>query len=148
MDADSASTPAALRRLVGLRYALATLVAVSVLSVRLIFDTPVSWLPVGFAFVALLFVNGLLQWRISRRQTVSEGELFANFGLEVLALTALLVFVGGSTSPLVSLYLLPLTMAANLLARRHTWALAALTAFCYSLLFAIGGQGGARAWRQ
>jgi len=41
-------------------------------------------------------------------------------------------------SPLVSLYLLPLTMATNLLTRRHPWALAFLTAACYSQLLATG----------
>src|SRR5262249_9207442 len=45
-----------------------------------------------------------------------------------------LYFVGGSTSPFVSLYLLPLTVAANLLTRRHTWALTLFTAVCYSML--------------
>jgi two-component system sensor histidine kinase RegB len=139
---DSAGTPAALRRLVGFRLAVAALVLVSVIGVRLHFDIPVRWVPVGGAFVALLAVNGMLRWRILRNQTASERELFANFGLEVLALTFLLAFVGGSTSPLVSLYLLPLTMAANLLARRHTWTLAALTAVCYSLLFAFGDDAG------
>ena len=141
-DVDSSLTPAALQRLVGFRFAVAALVLVSVVGIRLFFDVPVRWAPVGVAFVALLAVNGMLQWRIVRRQSVSERELFVNFGLEVLALTALLVFVGGSTSPLVSLYLLPLTMAANLLARRHTWALAAMTAVCYSFLFAAGDVAG------
>jgi len=139
---DSVGTPAALRRLVGFRFAVAALVTVSVAGIRLIFDVPVRWLPVGGALVALLAVNGMLQWRIAQQRSVSERELFVNFGMEVLALTALLVFVGGSTSPLVSLYLLPLTMAANLLARRHTWMLAALTAACYTLLFGIGDEVG------
>lgn len=137
---DPAGSRTALRRLVGFRFAVAGLVLVSVLGVRVFFDIAINWLPVGAGLFALLVVNGMLRWRIAGRRTVSEVELFANFVLEVLALTAILAFVGGSTSPLVSLYLLPLTMAANLLNRRHTWALAALTAVCYSLLFAVGGD--------
>jgi two-component system sensor histidine kinase RegB len=132
---DPARSPGELRRLVGLRYALAALVAVSILSIRLIFDTPVRWMPVAAGFSALLIVNGALHWYITSGRSVHERGLFANFVLEVAALTALLYFMGGATSPLVSLYLLPLTMAANLLARRHTWALAGLTALCYSVLF-------------
>jgi two-component system, sensor histidine kinase RegB len=137
---ESVGTPTALRRLVGFRYAFAALALASVAGVQLAFAVPVRWVPVAAALVALLAVNGLLQWRVIRQQTVSEHSLFINFGLEVFALTALLVFVGGSTSPLVSLYLLPLTMAAQLLARRHTWILAGLTAICYTLLFVLGGE--------
>lgn len=139
--ADAARAPAALRRLIGLRYAVAALVAVSVLGLHFAFAVPVRWSPVAAAFVALLLVNAVLQWRIARRRTVSESGLFANFGFEVAALTALLSVVGGATNPLVSLYLLPITMAAYLLTRRHTWTLAALTAACYSLLFIVGDPG-------
>lgn len=141
-DEASAETHAALRRLVGFRVAVAGLVLVSVLGIRLCFDITIRWVPVGVAFAALLVVNGMLHWRISGRQVVAEPELFANLVLEVLALTAILALVGGSTSPLASLYLLPLTVAANLLNRRHTWALAALTTLCYSLLFALGSDAG------
>ena len=139
--ADPARTPAALRRLIAFRYAIAALVGISVVSVHAIFDMRVRWMPAAGAFVLLLVVNGVLQWRVAKRRVVSEGELFANFAFEVPALTCLLFFVGGATSPLVSVYLLPLTMAAQLLARRHTWALAALTAIGYSLLF-VAGRGG------
>ncbi len=83
---------------------------------------------------ALLLVNSVVHWQIATGRPVSEGQLFANFAAEVLALTSLLYFAGGSTNPLVSLYLLPLTVAANLLARRHTWSLTLLTVVCYSLL--------------
>ncbi|MDP1634341.1 MAG: ATP-binding protein, partial [Gallionellaceae bacterium] len=52
----------------------------------------------------------------------------------VLVLTVLLYYGGGSTNPFVSLYLLPLVIAAATLTRRHTWGMAALTLACYSLL--------------
>lgn len=134
---EPAFTPGELRRLVGLRYAVALLVAVSILGIRYFFETPIRWGPVAAGLAALLLVNGTLHWLVRTRPTVHERTLFANVVLEVVALTAILYFVGGSMSPLVSLYLLPLTMAANLLARRHTWALALLTALCYSALFFI-----------
>jgi len=52
----------------------------------------------------------------------------------VLALSVLLYYAGGSTNPFVSLYLLPLVIAAATLPSRFTWAMAALTTACYSLL--------------
>ena len=119
---DSSSAPSALRRLIGFRYAVAVLVAASVLSLHFIFDTLIPWTPVIAGFAALVLVDVALHWYVSARGTVGEKALLANFVLEIAALTSILYFVGGSTSPLVSLYLLPLTMAANLLTRRRDGA--------------------------
>ena len=46
----------------------------------------------------------------------------------------MLYYGGGSTNPFISLYLLPLVIAAATLPPRYTWGMAALTAACYSLL--------------
>jgi two-component system sensor histidine kinase RegB len=132
-----APTPDALRRLIGLRYVVVALLAIAVLIVPVVAGTPVPWVPVSAGLTALLLVNAVVHRRVSTRQPVSEQELFASFVVEVLALTGLLYFVGGSTSPLVSLYLLPLTVAANLLRRRHTWILTLLAALCYSVLLVL-----------
>ncbi|MFO1312929.1 MAG: ATP-binding protein [Burkholderiales bacterium] len=137
-SSDALDAPAALRRLVGFRYAIVLLVAIAIVGLRIAFDTEVPWVRVALALAGLAGVNAILHWRIARRGGVSEPGLLANFVLEVAALTALLYFVGGATSPLVSVYLLPLTMAANLLTRRDTWILAVLTAGCYSLLLFAG----------
>ncbi len=134
---DAIGAPGALRRLAGFRYAVALLVAIAIVCIRIFFDAPVPWMPVVLALAGLVGVNAILHARVAVRGSVSDRELLANFVLEVAALTVLLYFVGGATSPLVSVYLLPLTMAANLLARRGTWMLALLTAGCYTwLLFA------------
>jgi two-component system sensor histidine kinase RegB len=65
---------------------------------------------------------------------VSNPELFAQLCADVIALSVLLYYGGGSTNPFVSLYLLPLVIAAATLPGRYTWSMAALTAACYSLL--------------
>jgi two-component system sensor histidine kinase RegB len=129
-----APTPDSLRRLIGLRYVIAALLAASVLSIRFFVGMPVPLEPLCIGLIVLLLVNGSMHWHLSTRQPVSEAALFANFGAEVLALSIVLYFLGGSTSPFVSLYLLPLTVAANLLTRPHTWALTVLTAVCYTVL--------------
>jgi two-component system sensor histidine kinase RegB len=54
--------------------------------------------------------------------------------LDVLALSVLLYYGGGSTNPFISLFLLPLVIAAATLPQRYTWGMAALTAACYSTL--------------
>lgn len=93
-----------------------------------------QWAPMVAVPFALLALNALTWWRLSRDYPVGNLELFVQLALDVAALTVLLFFSGGSTNPFVSLYLLPLVLAAAALPRRHTWAMAALTVACYSLL--------------
>ena len=127
-------TPDALRRLIGLRYVVVAVLAMAILSIQFIIGTPLPLVPVLGGMASLLIVNCVVHWRIATKRVLTERALFANFAAEILALTVLLYFAGGSTNPLVSLYLLPLTVAANLLTRRHTWCLTLLTVLVYSLL--------------
>jgi two-component system sensor histidine kinase RegB len=53
---------------------------------------------------------------------------------DVALLTAALYFTGGATNPFVSLYLLPLIIAATVLPARHTWMMAGMTIAAYSAL--------------
>ncbi len=133
MDAFS-DTSANLRRLFVLRsiaiagQALAIAVAVGM------FATP---LPVGTmaAVIAALIGVNLRTWvRLRNSAPVGDAELFAELLADVAALTALLYLSGGSTNPFVSLYLLPLSIAAIALPRPYAWIMAALTMACYSAL--------------
>jgi two-component system sensor histidine kinase RegB len=85
-------------------------------------------------FIALNFVTwSRLRWIDS---PVSERELFFHLLTDVVILGALLYFTGGSTNPFVSLFLVPLTLAAASLPGRYTWAIAGVALLCYSLLMA------------
>ncbi|OGS90210.1 MAG: histidine kinase [Gallionellales bacterium GWA2_60_18] len=97
-------------------------------------STDFAWLPMLGATGLLAAVNLLTWWRLSLDFPVGNPELFLQLCADVLALTVLLYYGGGSTNPFVSLYLLPLVIAAATLPRRHTWGMAALTLACYSLL--------------
>lgn len=92
------------------------------------------WTPMLGTVLFLALANLATGWRLSRNTPVSHIELFLQLTLDVVALTVLLYFGGGSTNPFVSLYLLPLVLAAVILPRRYTWGMAALTVACYSLL--------------
>ncbi|PTR07184.1 two-component system sensor histidine kinase RegB [Nitrosospira sp. Nsp5] len=84
---------------------------------------------------ALLAVLNLATWlRLRRNWPVSSIEFFAQLLIDVFALSALLYFSGGSTNPFISLYLLPLTIAAAALPWAYTWLMAAITISCYTLL--------------
>jgi two-component system sensor histidine kinase RegB len=93
-----------------------------------------SWAPMLGAVGFLTLVNALTWWRLSLNVPVGSLELFLQLSMDVLVLTVLLYYGGGSTNPFVSLYLLPLVIAAATLPRRFTWGMAALTITCYSLL--------------
>lgn len=87
----------------------------------------VIWATMGFISV-LGFLRLRFHW------PVSDGELFFQLLLEVLALTAVLYFSGGSTNPFAPFYLLPLTLTAASLSGIYTWAMMLVTVLCYTLL--------------
>jgi two-component system sensor histidine kinase RegB len=93
-----------------------------------------AWTPMLGAVCFLTLVNLLTWWRLSFNFPVSSLELFMQLSVDVLVLTVLLYYSGGSTNPFVSIYLLPLVIAAATLPRRLIWGMAALTLTCYSLL--------------
>jgi two-component system sensor histidine kinase RegB len=118
-----------LRGLLVVGQVLTTLVAAYALEVEL---------PLGalFAVIVLYAIATALTWlRLRWVFPVSEAELFAQLLLDVVVLTMLLYLSGGSTNPFVVLYLLPLALTAAALPGRYTWAMAGVTAACYSLLF-------------
>lgn len=123
-----------LRRLFVLRnWAILAQAAALLLAYRFV-SQDFTWLPMLVTVGLLVLVNALTRWRLSLDYPVGNLELFAQLSLDVLALTVLLYYSGGSTNPFISLFLLPLVLAAATLPRRHTWAMAALTLTCYSLL--------------
>jgi len=108
--------------------AAAIIYGVTELELRLpIYDLSVL---LGFFVV----VNVLTLIRLRMRPWVSELELFTQLILDVLALTVLLYYTGGSTNPFAPLYLLPLTLTAATLPGRYTWSMLAITVICYSIL--------------
>ncbi len=85
--------------------------------------------------IGVLATFNLLSWfRLRANFPVTNLELFAQLSVDVFALSALLYYAGGSTNPFVSLYLLPLVIAAATLPPRHTWSMAILTTACYTAL--------------
>ena len=125
-----------LRRLLVLRNSAIAAQLTTLFLVWKILGWQLSWQPMLLTVAALACLN-LLSWlRLRNRTVVSNPELFAQLSVDVIVLTILLYYGGGSTNPFVSIYLLPLVIAAATLPSRYTWSMAALTAACYSLLMA------------
>lgn len=127
-------TPDQLQRLVILRW-------MEILSQLLVVGVAVSVLGMALPVIALtsitltlLLVNMFTWWRLSRSWPVLPLEFFFQLLVDVVALTGLLYLAGGSTNPFVSLFLLPLTIAAIGLSAGYAWSLAGITVLAYSVL--------------
>jgi two-component system sensor histidine kinase RegB len=128
------ATPENLRRLVVLRYFVLAALGVALAAAQFGWDLRLPLAPVGAALAFLAAINLFAHARLRLDWPVTDTEFFANLLGDVLGLTAVLYFTGGSTNPLVSLYLLPLMVAATVLPKRYNWSVAALAAGCYSML--------------
>ena len=93
-----------------------------------------DWQPMLLTIAALAAINFYSWMRLRSGKPVQNTELFGQLCVDVLALSILLYYSGGSTNPFISLYLLPLVIAAATLPGRYTWGMAALTTACYSIL--------------
>ena len=99
-----------------------------------VLDMQLPWVKM-VAVTVMLAVLNLATWiRLRRKWPISSIEFFAQLLVDVFALSALLYFSGGSTNPFISLYLLPLTIAAAALPWAYTWVMAAITIGCYTLM--------------
>lgn len=125
---------AQLQRLIVLRTIAVFAQCVTLALVHYFLEMELHWLPMLVGIATLATFN-LLSWlRLRSDYPVSNMELFAQLCVDVSALSVLLYYAGGSTNPFVSLYLLPLVIAAATLPQRYTWAMAITTTACYTLL--------------
>jgi two-component system sensor histidine kinase RegB len=92
------------------------------------------WAPLFLILSVMVVVNALVFLRLRSDWPVSENEFFANLLLDVIFLTLVLYFTGGSTNPIVSYYLIPLIISAAVLRPAHTWFIAFLSIAFYTLL--------------
>ncbi|HXU94107.1 MAG TPA: ATP-binding protein [Gallionella sp.] len=123
-----------LRRLVVLRGMAVVAQLLTLAAVWKILELELDWQPMLLTVATLAGINLLTWLRLRSSKPVSNPELFAQLCMDVLALSILLYYGGGSTNPFVSIYLLPLVIAAATLPGRYTWGMAAITAACYSVL--------------
>lgn len=123
-----------LRRLIVLRVIAIAAQSLTLACVWKFLEMELDWQPMLLTVAALAAINLLTWLRLRSDQPVSNAELYVQLCVDVLALSVLLYYGGGSTNPFISLFLLPLVIAAATLPQRYTWGMAALTAACYSAL--------------
>lgn len=90
------------------------------------------------AVIGVIVIMGLINvatwWRLGRPRDVSHREYLAHLLIDVVGLTMLFHFTGGSSNPFINYYLIPVTIAAATLPWRHAWIIASTSLLAYSLL--------------
>lgn len=84
--------------------------------------------------IALALLCVATAWRLTRDWPITDLELTTQLLLDIALLSGFLYFTGGPYNPFVSLYLVPVAMAASTLPVRHAWLVAAASAGAYTLL--------------
>lgn len=123
-----------LRRLVWLRSIAIPGTAVAVLVAGRVYGLPIRVAPLLTIVCVLALVNFWTFRRLRSAGAIPNVEFFTHMLIDVMGLTGILYYSGGSTNPFAYLYLLPLAISATVLPRRYTWAMAIITAVCYSFL--------------
>jgi two-component system, sensor histidine kinase RegB len=123
-----------LQGLFALRNVVIAAQLVAMLAVVEFFHIGLPLMPMLVVSSVQILANVLTWLRLKKTWPVTDVEFFGQLLLDVTALTVLLYLSGGSTNPFVSLYLLPLTIAAAALPWAYTWAMAGVTLACYSVL--------------
>src|SRR3546814_19787609 len=94
--------------------------------------------PLLSTLAVLLVFNVAAHIWLRRREADAELLVLAQMGIDVIALTIVLQFSGGPANPFVSLYLVPVSVAAETMRRRYAMIVAMLAV----------GQIGRATWRE
>src|SRR3990172_7919558 len=128
-------TPALdLKRVFVLRNIALSTVVIIVFLTHYVLKLELPLTPLLIVMALLGCLNIYTYVRLERSPQISALEFFTQLVVDVIFLTALLYYTGGSTNPFVSLFLLPLVIIATALPHVYTWAMAALSITCYTLL--------------
>ncbi len=120
---------------------LVTLRTIAIISQLIVLSIVILGLEYRMNFIPFLCVSGMLAvintfiyWRIKKGWEVSAAEVAINLLIDLLALALLLYFSGGSTNPLVSLFIIPVALSAVFLPVIYIVGVVALTIFLYTFL--------------
>ena len=132
---DTAGPSGALRLLFWLRMvAIGSQVAAIALA-HFVLDGPLPLRELGLAVGALALWNALNYGPVHAQRAVHDGEVALHLAVDIVVFTAVLYFTGGPTNPFVSLYLVPISLAATSLPARYAWLTVAMCGVGYSLLW-------------
>lgn len=99
-----------------------------------LFAIALPWLPVFFVITALAAFTWFSWLRYSGMESVSEDTLCIQLLTDVIALTILIYYTGGSANPFISLFILPIIFAAASMRPGYLTVITLIAVACYTLL--------------
>jgi two-component system sensor histidine kinase RegB len=132
---DTAGASGALRLLFWLRIVAIGSQVLAIAIAHFALDGPLPLRELGLASGALVLWNALSYGSVHTQREVHDGEVALHLAVDIVVFTAVLYFTGGPTNPFVSLYLVPISLAATSLPARYAWLTVAMCGVGYSLLW-------------
>lgn len=132
---DSAGPAGALKLLFWLRSVAVVSQIAAIATAHAVLDGPLPLRELGLAVGALALWNVLNYGPVHARRVVHDGEVVLHLAVDIAVFTAVLYFTGGPTNPFVSLYLVPISLAATSLPARYAWLTVAFCGAGYALLW-------------
>jgi two-component system sensor histidine kinase RegB len=129
------SPSGALRLLFWLRMVAIASQLLAIAFVEYALDTSLPLRELGITIGALALWNALSYGPVHASRRVLDAEVALNLTVDIAALTSVLYFTGGPTNPFVSLYLVPISLAATSLPAVFAWLIGALCIAGYSFLW-------------
>ncbi|MCB1843685.1 MAG: hypothetical protein KDI09_12045, partial [Halioglobus sp.] len=131
----NSSLTVTLRHLVVVRLSLLGILVLGMVLLDRHLDIDLSVKPLAIVIAVALLATFSSWWWIAAHPSISDSGTFkTQLMIDIAALTAILYFTGGWTNPLVSLYLVPIAVAAVALSTRSTWLFTAACIVAYSVL--------------
>ncbi|MFT3792602.1 MAG: ATP-binding protein [Rudaea sp.] len=103
----------------------------TVLAVARLLRLPIAEGPLLAGIAALGAFDVFVWWRLRQPWPVGETEVVAHLAVDTCVLGYLLYLTGGATNPFVSLYIVPIALAAMTLSPRHLAAAVLIACFAY-----------------
>jgi two-component system, sensor histidine kinase RegB len=124
-----------LQRLLAVRLALLAGIALLAAFAERALALPLPLAAIGLVLAAATAATvGSWLWLKRLGREPGPGAVAAQLAIDMVALTAIVYLSGGWTNPLISLYLVPVAVAAATLSARATWLFAAAALAAYTLL--------------
>lgn len=106
----------------------------AILLTHYVLQMPLPLLPLFISLSILACSNTHIAYVLRRQQAISTDMIATQLSIDLIALAVLCYFTGGVTNPFISLFLLPLAIAAAVLPLGYAVGLVVLTLFLYASL--------------
>ncbi len=98
------------------------------------FSAPIPLVSV-FIVISILAIYTIYSWqKLQKKSLIVDVDYMTQLVVDILALSMLVYFTGGSTNPFIFFFLLPITFAAASLRLKQTCVIAGISALSYTML--------------